>query len=155
MRNRRRRIWIDRLQTRLFLRMVMYCVLLLAGVLVSAGLWIHFLTFVESTTGSRQNFVFFTPMILAFLMLVPIFIVDMVRYSHRFAGPLYRFRQTIKAIIDGDEVPLVHLRKGDLMMEMQDEFNEMLLTLEQRGLIVVKHTNIEKDKQEVAAPVGS
>ncbi len=46
--------------------------------------------------------------------------------SHRMAGPIYRFEQTCKAVAKGDYSQRVHLRKGDQMMELQDEFNKMM-----------------------------
>lgn len=46
--------------------------------------------------------------------------------SHRMAGPVYRFEQTCKAVAKGDFSQRVHLRKGDQLMELQDEFNKMM-----------------------------
>ena len=46
--------------------------------------------------------------------------------SHRMAGPIYRFEQTCKAIAKGDYSQRVHLRKGDQLIELQDEFNKMM-----------------------------
>ena len=42
------------------------------------------------------------------------------------AGPVYRFEQTCKAIAKGDFSQRVHLRKGDQLIELQDEFNKMM-----------------------------
>ncbi len=50
--------------------------------------------------------------------------------SHKMAGPVYRFEQTCKAIAKGDFSQRVHLRKGDQLMELQDEFNKMMDRLE-------------------------
>lgn len=46
--------------------------------------------------------------------------------SHKMAGPVYRFEQTCKAIAKGDFSQRVHLRKGDQLMDLQDEFNKMM-----------------------------
>jgi methyl-accepting chemotaxis protein len=46
--------------------------------------------------------------------------------SHRMAGPVYRFEQTCKDIAKGDFSKRVHLRKGDQLTELQDEFNKMM-----------------------------
>lgn len=46
--------------------------------------------------------------------------------SHKMAGPVYRFEQTCKAIAKGDFSQRVHLRKGDQLTELQDEFNKMM-----------------------------
>ena len=46
--------------------------------------------------------------------------------SHKMAGPVYRFEQTCKAIAKGDFSQRVRLRKGDQLMELQEEFNKMM-----------------------------
>lgn len=50
--------------------------------------------------------------------------------SHKMAGPVYRFEQTCKAIAKGDFSQRVRLRQGDQFMELQDEFNRMMDTVE-------------------------
>lgn len=52
--------------------------------------------------------------------------------SHKMAGPVYRFEQTCKAIAKGDFSQRVHLRKGDQLVELQDEFNNMMDEVEKR-----------------------
>ena len=127
MRNRRRKFWIDPLQTRLFLRMVLYSVVLLAGIWAAAVLGQYFYRLFERTTGSGTNMFLLSPLVLTFVLLVMVFVYDTVRFTHRVAGPIYRFRQTINAIARGEQVDLVRLRKGDLLIEMRDEFNDMLM----------------------------
>ena len=51
--------------------------------------------------------------------------------SHKMAGPVYRFEQTCKAIAKGDFSQRIHLRKGDQLMELQDEFNKMMDRVEE------------------------
>lgn len=46
--------------------------------------------------------------------------------SHKMAGPVYRFEQTCKAIAKGDFSQRVHLRKGDDLTDLQDQFNKMM-----------------------------
>ena len=47
------------------------------------------------------------------------------------AGPVYRFEQTCKAIAKGDFSQRVHLRKGDQLTDLQDEFNNMMDRVEE------------------------
>ena len=51
--------------------------------------------------------------------------------SHKMAGPVYRFEQTCKAVAKGDFSQRVHLRKGDQLTELQDEFNKMMDRVEE------------------------
>lgn len=46
--------------------------------------------------------------------------------SHKMAGPVYRFEQTCKEVAKGDFSKRVHLRQGDQLLELQDEFNKMM-----------------------------
>ncbi len=45
--------------------------------------------------------------------------------SHKIAGPLYRVKEQIKAIIDGNYKNKIKFRKGDLLHDIADLFNEM------------------------------
>ncbi len=52
--------------------------------------------------------------------------------SHKMAGPVYRFEQTCKAIAQGDFSQRVHLRKGDRLTDLQNEFNKMMDVVQNR-----------------------
>ena len=52
--------------------------------------------------------------------------------SHKMAGPVYRFEQTCKAVAKGDFSQRVHLRKGDRLTDLQNEFNKMMDVVESR-----------------------
>lgn len=59
--------------------------------------------------------------------------------SHRFAGPIYRFEKSAQAAAGGDLTHRVSLRTGDELMELQEEFNEMLAALQ---VLVQKDRNL-------------
>ena len=44
------------------------------------------------------------------VILLPLLACDVLRFSHRFVGPLVRFQQTIQAIARGEQVRPVKLR---------------------------------------------
>lgn len=60
------------------------------------------------------------------LALTPIFLFDMFRQSHRIAGPLVRFQNSLKQLAAGETVRPFRLRKNDLLTEFEFEFNEFL-----------------------------
>ena len=65
---------------------------------------------------------------------------DAIRFAHRLVGPLYRFRKTMQAIAAGEQVAPVQLRKGDLLVGFQDDFNEHALgILEKQGYVLSKN----------------
>ncbi len=50
--------------------------------------------------------------------------------SHRFAGPIYRFEKSAQAVSGGDLTHRVSLRTGDELLELQEEFNGMVASLQ-------------------------
>lgn len=77
----------------------------------------------------------FLPIALGFVYKIVIYILFVILISailsHKMAGPVYRFEQTCKAIAKGDFSQRVHLRKGDQLTELQDEFNNMMDKIEE------------------------
>jgi methyl-accepting chemotaxis protein len=138
MRNLRTRIWIDRFQTYLFLRTTFYFIL------YQAAVW--FFVYIERTSsavmgelldGQAMRYCMVVVGI-SVVGLTALFVYDAIRFTHRLVGPLYRFRKVVQAITAGDEMQLVRLRQGDFLMDLKDDFNEMLKALEQRGAITLK-----------------
>lgn len=136
MREQRKKVWIDQFQTRLAIRLAGYFVLYQFA--VWALFWmdarLRSLDGAVGQVGSSYGFVL-TPLMAVGLGLI--FIFDGIRYTHRIVGPIYRFRKTIQAMTAGEEVGLVKLRDGDLLLDMRDEFNALLNELARRGSITL------------------
>lgn len=62
--------------------------------------------------------------------IVPIVLWDLLVFSHRIVGPLFRFRKTLESLAAGQSVSEVRLRDGDLLNELNDTFNRYLATLQ-------------------------
>jgi len=52
--------------------------------------------------------------------------------SHRWAGPIYRFERSAQVLATGDLTHRVSLRTGDDLMELQDELNAMISSLQRK-----------------------
>lgn len=78
----------------------------------------------------------FLPIVSSFFYKIAIYVLFVVIISailsHKMAGPVYRFEQICKAIAKGDFSQRVHLRQGDRLTELQDEFNKMMDVVEAR-----------------------
>jgi methyl-accepting chemotaxis protein len=61
---------------------------------------------------------------LALMLLISVFV------SHRFAGPIFRFEKSAQIVAKGDLTHRVSLRTGDELMELQEEFNAMISSLQ-------------------------
>lgn len=68
-----------------------------------------------------------SPILLAMSVLCPILIWDMLRYSHRIAGPLYRFRKALTDHIAGGPLQKIKLRDGDMLKDFEETWNEFVL----------------------------
>ena len=87
----------------------------------------------------------FNTIIIVKLMLYLVLILLISLYvSHRFAGPIYRFEKSAQIVSSGDLTHRVSLRTGDELLELQEEFNGMLASLQ---------ALIQKDRN-LAARIG-
>ena len=58
----------------------------------------------------------------------PLIFWDMMKVTHRIAGPLVRFTNTLEQLKRGEKVSRIQLRKGDHLTDFQDAFNSYLET---------------------------
>ena len=67
-----------------------------------------------------------------FLGIATLFILlNALRFSHRIAGPIYRLKETLQTVRDGDIRCRANLRKGDFLEEVAQDMNDFLDWLEQ------------------------
>jgi hypothetical protein len=66
------------------------------------------------------------PFLLVLFFLLPVFIVDTIKLSHRFAGPIYRLRNTIRKMAAGEPFQPVKFREVDFWQGLADDFNTMV-----------------------------
>ena len=84
----------------------------------------------ESAVSFRQLYSQFcadyAPLLFCAALILPLFMIDFVRMTHRIVGPLVRVRNALLQLMAGQRVPCVEFRKGDLITEFESEFNEFL-----------------------------
>jgi hypothetical protein len=69
------------------------------------------------------------PFLVVMLFLLPVFVVDTVKISHRFAGPIFSLRRAIREITQGKPVRKLKFRDNDFWHELSEDFNAMLVHL--------------------------
>lgn len=82
------------------------------------------------------------------------FLVSMF-VSHRWAGPIYRFERSAQVVSTGDLTHRVSLRTGDDLMELQDELNAMIASLQrmiQKERTLVEHLSARLDERVKKLP---
>ncbi len=56
---------------------------------------------------------------------LPLAVIDMVRLSHRFAGPMLRFRRAMQELSRGEDVEPLRFRNGDYWQDLATDFNAL------------------------------
>jgi hypothetical protein len=67
------------------------------------------------------------PLVFAFVLAAPILLYDLLKFSNRIAGPLYRCRKMMDEMARGTNVPEFHPRQHDFMTEFFQSFNALVL----------------------------
>jgi hypothetical protein len=62
--------------------------------------------------------------------LVPFFCLDLILWSHRFAGPMVRIRRSVHDLADGKAVPPIRLRANDYWTDLADDLNLVIQRIE-------------------------
>lgn len=66
------------------------------------------------------------PFLLVLVFLLPVFIIDTIKLSHRFTGPIYRLRQTVRNLSQGGKFTPMKFRDLDFWHGLADDFNLMV-----------------------------
>jgi hypothetical protein len=129
----RKQLFVDpKVQGALLLRAIGYWFFCLLTMALTLLLWQLF-------TGPARLFYlhfddmlyWYGPAAVASLLVLPLVIIDCVRLSNRFAGPLYRLRREMRRLGAGETVKPIHFRDGDFWLEFADEFNAVAKRVEQ------------------------
>lgn len=129
----------------------------LQGGIVKRILW-HWLTFVAAgtviavflrvmthpTVPLREQWgdivAAFGPFLVTMLALLPVFVVDTIKLTNRFAGPYVRFRRYIREIVENRNPGPVKFRDGDYWRETEADLNALLSEIEELRDEVRKRT---------------
>lgn len=135
-RTRRTKYFVDgKVQGALVARVVKYwllsliavgCLSFFGWVLIAPGLG------AIAGAGARMPEVLaaFTVAVLAVVLMLPIVIIDFIRQTHRFIGPLVRLRDAMRRVAAGEMVEPLRFREGDHWQDMAEEFNAVVRLLE-------------------------
>jgi hypothetical protein len=123
----RKRLFVDpKVQGALVLRVLLYWVTCLVTVSMMLLCW-------WMLTGPARLFytqfddlwIQYGPAMVASLLLLPMVILDVLRLSNRFVGPLLRLRRGMRALAQGEQVEPIEFRDGDFWQDFAQEFNAL------------------------------
>lgn len=83
------------------------------------------------------------PFLLVLVFLLPVFVLDTIKLSHRFVGPIYRLRHTIRNIAQGDPPPRLKFRDFDFWQDLAKDFNLMVDRLSAREIQLEEENSAE------------
>jgi hypothetical protein len=63
------------------------------------------------------------PLMLVMIFLLPVFVLDTVKLSHRFAGPVISLRRAMREIAEGKPARKIQFRKHDFWHGLADDYN--------------------------------
>jgi hypothetical protein len=63
------------------------------------------------------------PVIGVAIVLIPLFVYDTIRLTHRMVGPMVRVRRELQNLADGHRAKRLQFRPDDYWTEVADEFN--------------------------------
>jgi hypothetical protein len=69
------------------------------------------------------------PFLLVMVFLLPVFVMDAIKLSHRFAGPIFNLRRAIRKVAEGETPRKLKFRQADFWHDLADDYNAMLTKL--------------------------
>lgn len=152
----RKRFFVDpKVQGALALRVVLYWLVCLITVTLMLLCW-------RIITGPIRPFYmhlddlwfFHGPAVVASLLLLPLVVIDIVRFSNRFTGPMLRLRRSMRALARGEYVEPIEFRGGDFWRDFATEFNALAKRV-QEGHVPPAPEQDESGEQNEEEPVGA
>ncbi|MCA9167740.1 MAG: hypothetical protein KDB23_08730 [Planctomycetales bacterium] len=67
------------------------------------------------------------PGLLGSLMVLPLVLADILRFSNRFVGPIFNLRNALKRIQLGDDVPPLEPRRNDFWGDLTWRVNQLIM----------------------------
>jgi nitrogen fixation/metabolism regulation signal transduction histidine kinase len=71
-------------------------------------------------------------------------------FSHKLAGPIYRFEKMCHTLIEGNYTDKIYLRRGDEMQNLAKLINEVIRTTDER-LTALRDAKTEEEKNRVVS----
>ncbi len=103
-----------------------------------------------STSDNIRSEIFKTLLIVfgigLFIVIIQIVLLT-IFFSHKLAGPVYRFEKACKEMIGGCYTDQIYLRKGDQMQNLAKLLNEVMKVTRQR--MEVLYSGDQKEKEEL------
>lgn len=78
----------------------------------------------------RQSLAMSAPAVFGSVLLLPLVLIDVLKVSNRFVGPIYQIRHTLRQLAAGEPARRVYLRRNDFWQELAHHTNVVADQLE-------------------------
>ncbi len=66
------------------------------------------------------------PFLLVMVFLLPVFVLDTIKLSHRFAGPIFSLRRAMREVAQGKQPRKLKFRGNDFWHDLATEYNAVI-----------------------------
>lgn len=155
-RPQRRQKYIDSKVQGALARRIIFHWLVFLVVASAAALFLQVLSDPFRPAGEHFENVWYThgPFLVVMLFLLPVFVIDTIKVSHRFAGPIFSLRRAMREIANGQPPRKLQFRQGDFWHELASDYNAMIAQLAPRAEDADKADPHEPQPHEATAQVA-
>ena len=89
------------------------------------------------------------PALIASLLLLPLMIIDVIRFSNRFVGPMLRLQRSMRQLARGEDVEPIEFRDADFWQEFATAFNALRIRIQASAI----HPELEQKEAEQGEPL--
>jgi hypothetical protein len=101
----------------------------------------------------RQVYWTHGPFLLVMVFMLPVFVTDTIKISHRFAGPIYRLRQTIRSLAANEPYRPLKFRDFDFWKGLAEDFNRMVDRLQAGPITRLAADDLEDEASQAESLV--
>jgi hypothetical protein len=69
------------------------------------------------------------PLMLAMVFLLPVFVIDTIKLSHRFTGPILNLRRALQEVAAGQPPRKLQVRQNDFWQDLASDYNVLAARL--------------------------
>jgi hypothetical protein len=123
----RKHLFVDfKVQGALVARVILYWFVCLIGITLMLLCW-------RIVTGPARMFYthfddmwfHYGPALIASFILLPLVVIDVIRFSNRFVGPMLRLRRSMRELVHGENVEPIKFRDKDFWQDFAADFNTL------------------------------
>ena len=132
MKCQRKHLFVEpKVQGSLVARVVLYWIVCLSNIMLTLLCW-------QIITGPARIFYMhfddmwfrYGPILIVSFVLLPLVIIDVIRFSNRFVGPMVRLQRSMRQLAHGEDVEPIKFRDGDFWHEFATEFNTLCIRIQ-------------------------